>query len=105
MGYISTGTGRMTLAPSPARALMLQQRSGLGDMSTDMLSTDLLSSLSSSDTLTGLPILWEIGLGLLGAALLMSWGKKTTGKVRRYSRQRKARSVRKAQLKAELAAL
>jgi hypothetical protein len=77
-----------------------RDKRGLGDTSTD-----LLASISSSDTLTGLPVLWEIGLGLLGTAVLLSYAGKGRKSYRRYSRQRKARSVRKAQLRAELAAL
>lgn len=73
---------------------------GLGD-----ISTDLLTSLSTTDTLTGLPILWEVGLGLLGVAVLLSYAGKGRKSYQSYSRKRKQRRIRKAQLRAELAAL
>lgn len=69
-------------------------------------SGDVLSSITGSlDPSTGLPIVLEIGFGLLGALFLMSWAG---GVQRRYSRRgKKKRTVkaRKAALKAELAAL
>jgi hypothetical protein len=79
-------------------------RRGLGDTAGDVL-----SSLSSTDTFTGLPVMWELGLGLLGAAFLMKFvGGKVGEKRRSYKRstaQKAKVAARRAALQAELAAL
>ena len=88
MGYVSTKTGRMRLNPSASRALMLQQRAGLGDLTTTV--TDALpDAYSDTSTITGLPLVWELAVGALGAILV--W--KFTEKPRRTARRKVKRSL------------
>jgi hypothetical protein len=98
MGYVSTETGPLNI--SSGRVLMLQQRAGLGDATTD-----ILGSLDTPSSITGLPILWELGLGLLGVAFLLSYTGKGWKRATRRRRIRKRAKARKAALKAELAAI
>jgi hypothetical protein len=68
---------------------MRPRRRGMGDLTTTI--TDLLpDAYSDTSTVTGLPLIWEIGLGLLGGVLLLSFAKKTGRRVRRsYVRARR----------------
>lgn len=71
--------------------------------------TSELSSLSSialqSDSTTGLPFAVEIGLGLLGAILLARWAGRGRKRFKSYRRKSTQAAARRAQLRAELAAL
>ena len=67
--------------------------------------TDLLATLSTPDSSTGIPILLEIGLALLGGLFLASWVGGVSHSYKRGRKKRTAVRARRAALKAELAAL
>lgn len=78
------------------------RKRGMGDDD----GSDLFFSITSAvDPSTGIPIVLELGFGLLGAFFLMSW---TGGVNKTYKRSRKKKlttKARKASLKAQLAGL
>jgi hypothetical protein len=80
--------------------MYIQNRRGMGDM-TD----DLLASATDTNTITGLPFLWEVGLGLLGTAFLLRWTGGVSKSYKRGRRKSLQTQARRAALKAELAAL
>lgn len=72
----------------------------LGDVSDDLLGT-----LESQDSTTGLPLIWELGLGLIGAIVVLSYAGKARKSYSKSSKARARKKLRKARLKAELASL
>ena len=72
-------------------------RQGMGDPATDLLST--LSTPSSS---TGLSPLWMAGLGLLALVYFMRSGKRVVRSYKRKARQREQKQQRIRSLESEL---
>lgn len=69
-------------------------------------SGDVLSSITGSlDPSTGLPIVLEIGFGLLGALFLMSWAGGVSKGYKKSRKKRLTTKARRAALKAQLAGL
>jgi len=66
---------------------------------------DLTSWTAGTDSATGLPILVELGIGLLGTILLVRLAGRSRKRYKSYSRKRSQTQARRAALKAELAAL
>jgi hypothetical protein len=64
---------------------------GLGqDLTTDI--TDVLpDAYSDTSTITGLPVIWELGLFGIGALLLWSVGQKAVGATKKAIRKAKRR--------------
>jgi hypothetical protein len=60
----------------------------MGDDLTTTITDVLPDAYSDTSTITGLPLVWELGLGLLGAAFLLTWGRKKVRVVRRRLRRR-----------------
>jgi hypothetical protein len=80
------------------------RRRGLGDDTSG--TTDFLSSITGAvDPSTGLPIILEIGFGLLGALFLMSYAGGVQKRYKRRGQKKRRVTARKAALQAELAAL
>lgn len=77
------------------------QNRGLGD---DLSVTDLLSQVSSPVDLGfgSLSPLMVAGIGLLGFALLLSFGRKKVRKVKTVLRKRRVRKEQIAQVRSEL---